>query len=164
MAVTQRRFAVMGDNLFKILDKLANNQRLCRLLKYQNANPFSDELEPVDGIDLINKQIVIVPKLPENEDIESSFIIVVFDKYVVNPSNKDFKICTLRFEIVCPYEEWLLDESNLRPYLLMQEIDTIFNEERIGGIGKLSFSHCVPLTLSPQLGGYTMYYNVDEFN
>ena len=64
MAATQRRFAVMGDNLFKILNKLVSNQRLCRLLKYQNSNPFDEELESVDGIDLINKQIVIVPKVP----------------------------------------------------------------------------------------------------
>ena len=55
MAATQRRFAVMGDNLFKILNKLVSNQRLCRLLKYQNSNPFDEELESVDGIDLINK-------------------------------------------------------------------------------------------------------------
>lgn len=165
MAATQRRFAVMGDNLFKILNKLVSNQNLCRLLKYQNSNPLDkEELEDVDGIDLINKQIVIVPKVPENGDMECSFVIVVFDKYIVNPNNDDFKLCTLRFEIVCPYEEWLLDESNLRPYLIMQEIDEMFNQQRVSGIGKLQFSHCVPLTLSPQLGGYTMYYNVNEFN
>ena len=73
----------------------------------------------INEIDLINKQLIIVPKLPENDDIEYSFIIVVFDKYITNPNNDDFKLCTLRFEIVCPYEEWLLDENNLRPYLLM---------------------------------------------
>jgi len=40
----------------------------------------------------------------------------------------------------------------------------MFNEARIEGVGKLQFSHCVPLTLSPQMGGYTMYYNINEFN
>ena len=164
MAATQRRFAVMGDQLFNILNKLINNQRLCRLLKYQNTQPFSDNLEPVNGLELLNKQLIIVPKIPENDDKECSFIIVVFDKYIVNPNNDDFKLCTLRFEIVCPYEEWLLDENNLRPYLLMQEIDEMFNQKRIEGLGKLQFSHSVPLTLSPQMGGYTMYYNINEFN
>ena len=164
MAATQRRFAVMGDQLFNILNKLINNQRLCRLLKYQNTQPFNDDLEPVNGLELLNKQLIIVPKIPENDDKECSFIIVVFDKYIVNPNNDDFKLCTLRFEIVCPYEEWLLDENNLRPYLLMQEIDEMFNQKRIEGLGKLQFSHSVPLTLSPQMGGYTMYYNINEFN
>jgi len=31
---TQRRFAVMGLNTFKIANKLMSNPRLCRLLKY----------------------------------------------------------------------------------------------------------------------------------
>lgn len=154
----------MGDNLFKILNKVVQNQKVCRLLKYQNSSPLSSELPDVNGIDLLNKQIVIVPKVPENDDKECSFIIIVFDKYIVNPNNGDYKLSTLRFEIVCPYEEWLLDENTLRPYMLMQEIDTMFNEARIEGVGKLQFSHCVPLTLSPQMGGYTMYYNINEFN
>lgn len=164
MAAGQRRFAVMGNNLFTILNKLTTNQRLCRLLKYQNTRPFGEDLEDVDGIKLINKQIVIVPKVPENEDIEYSYITVIFDKYTVNPNNDDFKLSILRFDIVCPYEEWLLDENNLRPYLLMQEIDQMFNQQRIEGIGKLQFSHSEPLTLSPQLGGYTMRYIINEFN
>lgn len=137
MAAGQRRFAVMGENLFKVLDQLVQNQKICRLLKYQNSDPLSEELEDVDGIELLNKQIIIVPKIPENEDIECSYIIVVFDKYVVNPNNADYKLSTLRFEVVCPYEEWLINEDSLRPYLLMQEIDNTFNEAKLGGIGKL---------------------------
>jgi hypothetical protein len=31
---TQRRFAVMGTNAFNIANKLMQNQKLCRLLKY----------------------------------------------------------------------------------------------------------------------------------
>ena len=54
--MSQRRFAVMGDNTFKIADKLASNQRLCRLLKYQVRNPFSTEYEDVDGLELLGKQ------------------------------------------------------------------------------------------------------------
>ena len=61
MADTQRRFAVMGANTFKIADKIMSNQRICRLLKYQVRNPFSPDLKDVDGAELINKQILIVP-------------------------------------------------------------------------------------------------------
>ena len=65
MAATQRRFAVMGENLFKIANKLITNSRLCRLLKYQDENPFDTEKHPeVNGIELLNKQILIIPKFP----------------------------------------------------------------------------------------------------
>jgi hypothetical protein len=39
----------MGENLFKIVHKLIHNQTLCRLLKYQDANPLDEEKEMVDG-------------------------------------------------------------------------------------------------------------------
>lgn len=116
---TQRRFAVMGENLFRILNKIMNNQRICRLLKYQNENPFDESLPDVDGLDLIHKQICIIPKIPEPDGDERSFLTIFFDKYIVNTQNPDFKLSTIRFDIICPFNEWIVNDSNLRPYLIM---------------------------------------------
>lgn len=162
--VTQRRFAVMGENLFRILNKLITNQRLCRLLKYQNENPFSKELPDVDGLELINNSICITPKIPEKDGKETAYVMVVFDRFIVNTNNPDFKISTVRFDIACPYNEWVVDSSNLRPYLIMQEIDTMFNQAKMSGIGNLQFVSSSALTLSPHLGGYSMLYSINDFN
>jgi hypothetical protein len=59
---TQRRFAVMGENTFRIANKLMSNSKLCRLLKYQTRDPLK-EIDPitkkpqsnVDGVDLLHK-------------------------------------------------------------------------------------------------------------
>lgn len=153
----------MGENLFKVVNKLIHNQRVCRLLKYQDTNPFDEKYEDVNGAELLNKQIIIVPKIPE-EGIECSFIIVVFDNFTINSANPDFKIARIRFDVVCPYTEWVIDADNLRPYLLMQEIDNMFNQAKMSGLGNLQFTHSEPLVLSPQLGGYSMYYQINEFN
>ena len=116
--MSQRRFAVMGDNTFKILNKLVNNQRICRLLKYQVRDPFSDKYEDVDGIELLNKQILAVPKVFDASTEKMAYIVAVFDNFIVNQFNPDFKISTVRFDIACPYDEWVLDENSLRPYLI----------------------------------------------
>lgn len=115
---SQRRFAVMGSNLFKILNRLGHNQKLCRLLKYQSKHPFSEEYEDLDGSELLGNQILYVPKYPEDK-IEHSYVMAVFNNFTINPTNPDFKITTIRFEIVCPYTEWVIEENNLRPYLIM---------------------------------------------
>ena len=162
--MSQRRLAVMGDNTFKILNKLVNNQRICRLLKYQVRDPFSDKYEDVDGVDLLNKQILAVPKVFDASTEKMSYIVAVFDNFVVNQFNPDFKISTVRFDIACPYDEWLLDEGSLRPYLIMQEIDNMFNQGKLSGIGNLQFHRADALTLSPQIGGYSMRYKINEFN
>ena len=161
---TQRRFAVMGENLFRILNKIMNNQRICRLLKYQNENPFDENLPDVDGLDLIHKQICIIPKIPEPDGDERSFLTIFFDKYIVNTQNPDFKLSTIRFDIICPFNEWIVNDSNLRPYLIMQELDTMFNQTKMSGIGNLQFSTCDTLVLSPHLGGFSMHYTINEFN
>lgn len=163
----QRNFKVMGENLFTIVNKLANNQRVCRLLKYNDSEPFiRDEKHPdiLDGTSLINNQIVIIPKFQELIETESSFVVVVFDNFIINPANPDFKISTVRFDVACPYTEWIVNESNLRPYLIMQEIDLMFNKAKMSGIGNLQFVSAMPLTLSPQMGGYSMRYSINEFN
>ena len=81
---SQRRFAVMGENLFKIANKLVTDQTLCRLLKYQDPDPLNTEkYEDVNGVDLLHKQIIIVPKFPE-EGIECSFVMAVFDNFTIN--------------------------------------------------------------------------------
>lgn len=161
---TQRRFAVMGENLFRILNKIMSNQRICRLLKYQNENPFDENLPDVDGLDLIHKQICIIPKRPEPDGDECSFLTIFFDRYIVNTQNPDFKLSTIRFDIICPFNEWIVNDSNLRPYLIMQELDTMFNQTKMSGIGNLQFSTCDILVLSPHLGGFSIYYTINEFN
>lgn len=162
---TQRRFAVMGNNTFKIAEKILNNQQLCRLLKYQVRDPFNKEkYEDVDGLELMGKQILIVPKVFDENTEKMSYITAIFDDFVVNQINPDFKVSTIRFDIACPYDEWLLDERSLRPYLMMQEVDTMFNQAKLSGIGNLQFYRADALSLSPQIGGYSMRYKINEFN
>lgn len=161
---TQRRFAVMGENLFKIANKLVTNQKLCRLLKYQDPDPLNKQAhEDINGFDLLHKQILILPKFPE-DGVECSFVLAVFDNFTINPANPDFKLTRIRFDVVCPYTEWVVNENSLRPYLMMEEIDTMFNQAKLSGIGHLQFTHSTPLVLSPQLAGYSMYYQINEFN
>jgi hypothetical protein len=168
---TQRRFEVMGSNTFRIANRLMTDQRLCRLLKYQTRNPFK-EVDPitqkpqpdVDGSDLIHKQILIVPKVFDDSTTKMSYVIAVFDGFVVNQMNPEFKISTIRFDIACPYDEWVLNGQSLRPYLIMQEIDDLFNESAMAGIGTLQFHRADNLVLTPWIGGYSMWYKINEFN
>ena len=166
---TQRRFAVMGENTFKIANKIMNNQNICRLLKYQTRDPFLEECngkqQPnIDGSELINKQILIVPKIFDDSTQKMSYITAIFDNFVVNPLNPEFKISTIRFDVACPYDEWLLNSHSLRPYLIMQELDNMFNKSKLAGIGNLLFYRADNLVLTPWMGGYSMVYKINEFN
>ena len=168
---TQRRFSIMGENTFIIANKIMKNQIICRLLKYHSKDPF-DKKDPVtnkpqpdvDGAELINKQILIVPKIYDDSTEKMSYITAIFDGFTVNQLNPEFKISKVRFDIACPYDEWILNGHSLRPYLIMEEIDKMFNETKLKGIGNLQFYRADNLTLSPWIGGYSMEYRINEFN
>ena len=164
MAETQRRFATMGTSVFKVVDKLINNQRLCRLLKYQARNPFSDEYEDVDGLELLQKQILVTPKIYDESTELMSYLSFCYSDYSINSLNDSFKTAHIRFDIACPYKEWVLDNSSLRPYLIMEEIDKTFNGTRLAGMGVMTFERVEALVLTPQIMGYSMRYKIDEFN
>ena len=82
---------------------------------------------------------MIVPKPWDESTEKMSYIVTTLASYAVNPVNSEFKLGKIRFDIACPYDEWVLDEHSLRPYLIMQEIDNLFNGARMAGIGTLQF-------------------------
>ena len=162
---SQRRFAVMGTNAFNMANKIMSNQTLCRLLKYQVRDPLDNKkYDDVDGLLLLNKQIMIIPKIWDDSTEKTSYIVALFNTFVTNVINPDFKIDTIGIDVACPYDEWVLDGQSLRPYLIMEEIDKMFNGAQMEGIGKLQFARADRNVFTPQIGGYTMTYQINEFN
>jgi hypothetical protein len=66
-----------------------------------------------------------------------SYVVALFSNFTTNIINPEFKLSTIRFDVACPYDEWVLNEHSLRPYLIMQEIDDMFNGAKMAGIGTL---------------------------
>ena len=165
MANTQRRFEVMGEDIFKIVDKIQTNQKLLKLLKFTDSNPLDHEDLSQDEIDeMLHKNLLIIPKLPDEDQDKNCYIVVILDKYEVDPYNPDFKSVIIRFDVICPLDRWIINSSTLRPYLILNELDKMFNEQKLAGIGNLSFINADRLVVSPYLGGYTVNYGHFEFN
>jgi hypothetical protein len=74
-------------------------------------DPFdSDKYEDIDGLDLLNKQILIVPKIWDESTEKKSYIVALFSSYNINFVNPDYKIATIRFDVACPYDEWIMND------------------------------------------------------
>lgn len=165
MAGTQRRFEVMGEDIFKIVNKIQTNQKLLKLLKFTDSDPLKHKDLSQDEIDeMLHKNLLIIPKLPDEDQDKNCYIVVILDKYVVDPVNPDFKSVVIRFDVICPLDKWVINSSTLRPYLILNELDKMFNEQKLAGIGNLSFINADRLVVSPYLGGYTVNYGHFEFN
>ena len=158
----QRKFNVVGKNLILLSNMLLNNQKLCKLLYYSNSSPLSQP--DFDTEILFNKNIRVIPKVPDFDEEKGSFVIVLLDQFVVDPANIDVKLVEIRVDIICPIDEWSINEESLRPFLIMSEIQSAFDGIKINGIGKLNFLKAERIVLSETHAGYSMTFNNYEFN
>lgn len=165
MSSNIRNFKAVGDNLFIIAQRILDDDDICKLLYYTDKDPLShNNMTEDEKMELLHKNILLVPKVPENDDIKGSYILVLYDGFNQNLANSEFKDADLLFIIVCPPENWVINDKSLRPFLLMSRIDELFGNKKIANIGKLQFVKADRFVLNSQLTGYGLTYSTYEFN
>ena len=91
-------------------------------------------------------------------------INVFFDRFTKNSSNLYFKDALLIFIVLCSTGTcWKID-SGARPVSIMHEIDTIFNKQRVIGLGEMEFITSDTYVASQKFIGYKMIYKFVDFS
>ena len=133
-----RNCSELGENLQKIVSRLMANDRLVNLLYYTNKDPLSQPgLTDKEKEDLVfEKLIKIVPRIGPKEDAKS-IIVVKAVKATKIPGNTEFKDIKIQVEVIVPLTQWFIKDTNLRPFLIMGEIEKSLNGKTINGLGKI---------------------------
>lgn len=132
-------FLSLDKDLSLIVDKLMQDERLCRLLYYPTKDCINqNNLTSEQKVQLFTKQISIVPKITVDPEIYN-YLIVSFDSFLPNDTNPQFRNNTLGFDIISHFSTWVINDSQIRPYRIAAEIDTILSEIKLTGIGELEF-------------------------
>ena len=141
-----------------IISELLKNDRLKNLLYYTDDHPLEhDKLSQEDSAALIGKNIKNIPKLFVDPNT-LNYIAVNFDNFIPNPLNPEFRDNVIEFDIVCHFDQWQLDDFKLRPFRIAAEIDSMFNEKHLTGIGELEFVSCKHIILTNEFAGLCMIY------
>ena len=182
MSTQVGRFLDLDDLIRKIAQNLVDvehsdpkiaqsAQNLCKLLYYTEKNPLSQPDERRAGEPdfttlteaheyIMNKRVLLVPRVPA-EDEMGAFIVVIIDDFTLS-GNKQFKPSRIVFDVLVHHDNWLLNNS-LRPFVIMQQIDNIFNNKRLS-IGNVEFFTGKSIVLTPQMIGYSLVYTNVDFN
>lgn len=138
-------FLSMEKDLSIILDKILSNERLKKLLYYTTRNALSQpNLTEEQSLSLIGKNIKIIPKLFVDPDV-LNYLIITFEDFTPNSTNPEFRDSNIIFTIVCHMDQIQLEDLKLRPYRIAAELDTMFQNKHLTGIGTVQFS------ISPQM-------------
>ena len=144
-----------------IIDMIFKNERLKKLLlnntKDALLKPYDEKYN--DGVALIEDGYVrMVPKLYVDKDV-LNYIIVSFDNFTPNMTNPEFRDNIISFDIICHFDQWQMKDFQLRPYKIAAEIDTLFNNRHLSGIGELQFLGANQLLINDEFAGLTLIYS-----
>ena len=146
-----------------IISKMLKNDRLKRLLYYPkkdcitNTSGECPNLTEEETLSLIGKQIRLVPRVALDEEV-CNYIFINFNNFIPNRTNPHFRDNTIQFDIVCDFDQWYIADGQLRPYRIAAEIDSMFNDKKLSGLGKLDFVGASQIILNDEFGGICLLY------
>lgn len=151
-------FLSVEKDMNLITDVMFKNNRLKKLLFYTSKDALDKpNVSQADTVNMFGKNIRIIPKLPIEGDVKN-YIILSFDNFTPNATNPQFRDNIVEFDIICHFDQWNLKDFQLRPYKIAAEIDSMFNEKRLTGIGTLQFLGANQMILTDEYAGLCLMY------
>ena len=142
-----------------IVNMMLRNENLKKMLHYTTRDCLNQpKLTEDESLDLFGKNIKIIPKLQIDKEV-LNYLIISFDNFTMNGSNPEFRDNIIEFDIICHFDQWQMKDFQLRPYKIAGEIDSMFNEKHLTGIGTLKFLGANQMILSDEFAGLCLMYS-----
>ena len=151
-------FLSVEKDLDIITSTMMKNERFKKLLYYTTPDALErSSLSNKETAELFSKNIKIVPKLYVDGSV-LAYVIITFDNFTPNATNPEFRDNIISFDIICHFDQWDLNDFKLRPYKIAAEIDTMFNNKHLTGIGELQFLGANQIILTDEFAGLSVMY------
>lgn len=154
----------LGTNAEKIVRRLLANQNLLKLLYYTDKDPLSHaDLTPEQiQNEVFEKLIKIVPRVGPKETAHS-IIALRIARGRTDMQNSEFKHITVSLEIFVPLTQWIIKDTNLRPFAIMGEIQKSLEGKKIDGLGKMSGGDFDLDFLTEEISAYLMTFAITSY-
>ena len=155
----------LGLNLQKITKRLMANQTLVKYLYYTDKDPLNNPDLTEDEIrhKVYQKLIKIVPKL-DNEERANSVIALQVVSGNKNPENQEFKDLIIKVEVFVPLSQWTLKSDNLRPFLILGEIQKSLEGKKIDGLGKIEGGDFQSNFNTEEISAFEMFFSITTYD
>lgn len=161
-----RNCADIGINLQKITSRLMANDNLVNLLYYTGKDPLSSTpLTAVQKKDKIfEKLIKVVPRIDaEKKEQATSLVSIRVVRGRQNSENTEFKDMIIEIETFVPLTQWMIKDSNLRPFAIMGEIQKSLNGKTIDGLGRMVGGDFDLNFITEEIAGYVQMFYITSY-
>ena len=156
-SIPHSSFMSVDKDLSLITSWMLKNKNLCKMLYYTDRDALDrPNLTEEQKYSLMNKQIKIIPKIYVDNSV-LAYIIISMDNFTPT-ENPQFRDNIITFDIICHFDQWHLQDFQLRPYRIAAELDSMFNNEHLTGIGELHFIGASQIILNDEFAGLTLMY------
>lgn len=156
--IPKSSFLSVDKDMMIISEWILKNKMLKKLLYYTTRNAAKmPALNEEQTYELFGKNIKMIPKLYIDHSV-LNYIMIKFDNFNPNATNPEFRDNIISFYIVCHYDQWQLEDFQLRPYRIAAEIDSMFNNKKLTGIGTLKFLGADQIVLNNEFAGLHLMY------
>ncbi len=160
-----RNCADIGVNAQYIVKRLLANQDLLKLLYYTDKDPLSHEdlTEQQIQEEVFEKLVKIVPRVGPKETAHSIIAIRIARARGL-ASNNEFKNVNISVEVFVPMTQWIIKDTNLRPFAIMGEIQKSLNGKKIEGLGKLTGGDFSLNFLTEEISAYEQTFVLTSYD
>ena len=160
-----RNCAELGVNLQYIMRRLLANQDLLKLLYYTDKDPLANEDLTNEQIqnEVFEKLIKIVPRIGPKETAHSMITITVARGQGLT-QNGEFRNIVIRVETFVPMTQWIIKETNLRPFAIMGEVQKSLDGKKIEGLGKMTGGDFALNFLSEEMTAYEQTFLITAYD
>ena len=153
----------LGRNLQKICSRLMANDNLIKLLYYADQDPLSHDVLTIEQKQkLFNDLVCVVPNVGVREDSRSTIALYVPSANGLS-GNPEFKNVAIAIDIFVPLTQWIIKDSNLRPFAIMGEIQNSLRDKTINGLGKMTGGDFDLVLLTDEMSTYRLSFNITEY-
>ena len=160
-----RNCADIGVNLQYVVKRLFANQNLLKLLYYTDKDPLANEDLTQEQIqnEVFEKLVKIVPRVGPKETAHSVIAIRVARGQGLT-QNGEFKNVVIGVEVFVPLTQWIIKDTNLRPFAIMGEVQKSLDGKKIEGLGKMTGGDFALNFLTEEIGAYEQTFMVTSYD
>lgn len=160
-----RNCGELGINLQKIVSRLLANDDLVKLLYYEDKNPLAGEAltKEQKEKEIFQKLIKVVPRLVEDESNKSQ-VVVYARKGVKVSGNVEFVDVKISIDVAVPLDQWIIKDSNLRPFAILGEIQESLEGKTINGLGKIVGGDFELVQLTDKTSIYNQTFTITQYD
>jgi hypothetical protein len=155
----------LGNSLQKIVSRIMENDNLVKLLYYDDKDPLSGEAltKEFKQKEIFEKLIKVVPLVGNNEDSKSKLVVYI-TKAGKNPKNNEFKDVSIKISVFVPLTNWIIKDTNLRPFAILGELQSSLDGKVVNGLGRLSGGDFELKLLTEEMSCYEQTYTLIEYD